>query len=247
MPVIRTHTSGHSFLTQPALADSLWRYMDFSKFVAMLVNKGLYLSRLDKLGDAYEGWVPQSPKGYYDGFLGRKFMQRDLDLRKQSQASKLDFFISCWHANERQSDAMWKLYSKGTEGIAIRTTSRNLQAALTDAPEDLWLYEVMYADLEKEPIHGGSMVRACVTKRIPFAHEKEVRVVWHNSEPPVSIRKKHELDSGFYVNCNMTTLIEQVYVAPTENPWFVPIVKDVLVRYGINAEVVQSGLSLTPP
>jgi hypothetical protein len=81
---------------------------------------------------------------------------------------------------------------------------------------------------------------------MPFAHEKEVRVVWCNSESSKSYHKKTELDSGFYVKCKLATLIEQVYIAPTENPWFVPVVKDVLEKYGIKAEVVQSGLNLKP-
>lgn len=62
-----------------------------------------------------------------------------------------------------------------------------------------------------------------------------------------SSHKKGDLASGFYVECNLETLIEQLYVAPTENPWLVPIVKDVLEKYGINTEVVQSDLNLKPP
>ena len=118
---------------------------------------------------------------------------------------------------------------------------------MTHAPDELWLYEVMYADSEEKPIHGCSMLRACMTKRMPFVHEKEVRVVWCSSEPLKSCRKKDELDSGSYVKCNLATLIEKVYVAPTEYPWFEPIVKDVLKKYGINAKVEQSGLNLKPP
>jgi hypothetical protein len=32
----------------------IWRYMDFTKFVSMLENDGLYLARADKLGDPNE-------------------------------------------------------------------------------------------------------------------------------------------------------------------------------------------------
>lgn len=183
MPVIWPATWDHRSLSKPALADSLWRYMDFTKFVGMLVNKGLYLSRLDRLGDTYEGWVPKSLKRHYGGFFGQEFMERDLKLRKQARALRRLFFVSCWHANDEQSDSMWKLYLKGNEGIAIRTTFRNLQASLGGAPEELWIYKIIYADSEKKPIHGGSMLRACLTKRMPFANEEEVRVVWRKKKP----------------------------------------------------------------
>lgn len=39
----------------PASDAKLWRYMDFTKFVAMLNNKALYFCRLDHLGDPFEG------------------------------------------------------------------------------------------------------------------------------------------------------------------------------------------------
>lgn len=247
MSVIWPADLEHRTLTKPALTDRLWRYMDFTKFAAMLVKEGLYLARLDQLGDAYEGWIPKSPKKHYDGFFGAKYMERDRELKKQSPEFRELFYVSCWHANDEESDAMWKLYTKGNERIAICTTRCNLEDSLGDAPEELWLYEVMYAGPEGKPVHGGSMLRACMTKRMPFAHEKEVRVVWCNGEPLKGRRKKDELDSGFYVKCKMATLIEQVYIAPTENPWFEPIMKDVLDKYGINAEVVQSGLNLKPP
>ena len=144
MPVAVVHPTSfvHSTLTKPALTDPLWRYMDFSKFVAMLVNGGLYLSRLDRLGDIYEGWVPKPKKGHYAGFFVQEEMARDTELRKRSSVDRLSYYVSCWHANDEQSDAMWKLYVKGAEGIAIRTTCRNLQASLTDTPEELCVYKV---------------------------------------------------------------------------------------------------------
>jgi hypothetical protein len=36
-------------------AQPLWRYMDFAKFTSMLLQRGLYFSRLDRLGDPFEG------------------------------------------------------------------------------------------------------------------------------------------------------------------------------------------------
>jgi hypothetical protein len=113
--------------------------MDFTKLAAMLVNDGFYLSRLDRFGDAYEGWVPESPKEHYGGCLEMEHMKRDRELRKRSSELRKHFFVSCWHANDGQSDAMWKLYVKGNEGIAIQTTCGKLQVSLRHAPEELGL------------------------------------------------------------------------------------------------------------
>lgn len=43
--------------TDPAVW--LWRYMDLSKFAALLQRKALVFARADALGDKFEGSVPQ--------------------------------------------------------------------------------------------------------------------------------------------------------------------------------------------
>ena len=40
---------------RPSADTVLWRYMDFSKFVAMLKDKALWFGRIDRLGDPFEG------------------------------------------------------------------------------------------------------------------------------------------------------------------------------------------------
>jgi hypothetical protein len=37
----------------------LWRYMDLSKFIALLQDRALYFARADKLGDPFEGSSPK--------------------------------------------------------------------------------------------------------------------------------------------------------------------------------------------
>ena len=247
MPIIYPHTIDDHSLEKPALPDKLWRYMDFTKFIAMLVNRGLFMSRLDRLGDAYEGWIPETPRAKYRGFFQEKFFKRDRQLRKRAAILRKRVYVNCWHANDNESDAMWKLYLTGEDGIAIYTTCRSLRSALEQSSEELWLYRVIYADQTKEPIHGGSMLRACLTKRPPFAHEKEVRLVWWNNRATGQRTKAGGSLEGFYVKCDLEKLMERVHIAPTCNPWFGPIVKDVIEKYGIKAQVLPSVLNLPPP
>jgi hypothetical protein len=142
---------------------------------------------------------------------------------------------------------MWKLYVTANSGIAIRTTCRRLCDALKQAPERLSLYKVAYADQTKKPAHGGSMIRACLTKRQPFAHEKEVRLMWWPGRPTDREPKEECIGVGFYVACDMEKLMERVYVAPTSARWFSETVKDITRKYGIKTEVVPSALGLPPP
>jgi hypothetical protein len=243
MPVIRPRTLAERSLEEPGLSDPLWRYMDLMKFVAMLVKKGLYLARVNRLGDAYEGWVPELSEGQYEGFAKDWLMEKDRKLKAESKKAIERFFVSCWHSNDDESDAMWKLYDKGGAGVAVRTTVRSLKQSLAVATEKLHVFHVRYTGDGKNA-RRNSMLDACLTKRTPFKHEKEVRVILE--EPETSGREDEEKERGFYVKCDTAKLIEKVYLAPTPHPSFEPVIKDVLEKYGIKAEVIQSGLNLKP-
>ncbi len=89
-----------------ALRDPLWRYMDFTKFVAMLVNKTLYLRRVDKLGDAFEGAFPPIRKRNIHGFFREIDYQRYRDRKQTSGDSRRRHYVICWHGSDTESDAM---------------------------------------------------------------------------------------------------------------------------------------------
>lgn len=247
MPIEYCHTVDTMGLERPALSDPVWRYMDFSKFVAMLVNGGLYMSSMDRLGDAYEGWIPVTPRERYRGLLQDELFRRDCELRKRAPTLQKRFYANCWHANDDESDAMWKLYVTANNGIAIRTTCRRLREALKETPTNLSLYKVVYADHTEKPTHGGSMIRACLTKRRPFTHEREVRLMWWPERATDREPKEECIGVGFYVACDLDKLMERVYVAPTSDQWFSDTVKDIIRKYGIVTAVVASALNLSPP
>ena len=96
----------------------LWRYMDLARFLALIDRKELYFSRLHEFEDTWEGaWSPSDP-----------LFRRDPEYMKLA-ASHLTSslpLVSCWHENETESVAMWKLYVSGKEGVAIKTTVLSL-------------------------------------------------------------------------------------------------------------------------
>jgi hypothetical protein len=50
----------HSVFKEPEDREiKIWRYMDFTKLVFSLEESGLFFSRLDRLGDPFEGSVPR--------------------------------------------------------------------------------------------------------------------------------------------------------------------------------------------
>jgi hypothetical protein len=57
-------------------------------------------------------------------------------------------YVQCWHANSFESDAMWKLYMNGNEGIAIRSTVGRIKESLGPAPQEQWIARMHYYDPE---------------------------------------------------------------------------------------------------
>jgi hypothetical protein len=239
-------------LEAPAWNAILWRYIDLPKLVDMLASNALPLIRVDKFEDKWEGFLAPLSKNEYQGFFAKE--QRDSDLERFQQGEQLRkfYYASCWHQSGIESDAMWKLYMSGNEGLAIRTTYQSLIYSLRKASQVFLIGNVRY----KKPSAGLSMLLTCMTKREPFAHEKEVRVIWHDSDAeqayrnknPDSVLNSHAKPPVERVLCDFKQLIEEVYISPKAGAWFAPAVRDLLKKYKLKGvEVSQSVLSGEPP
>src|SRR5215470_12532868 len=154
----------------------VWRYMDFTKFVAMLEAKALYFARADRLGDSFEGSYSRA------NMIGRPEVYKDKIPEEGLREIARIFswmpkwtFISSWHLNERESAAMWKLYTRTDESIAIESTFAALRDCL---PNNVFLGLVKDIDYETEWVPEGNFFYPFLHKRKSFEHEREVRAIW---------------------------------------------------------------------
>jgi hypothetical protein len=107
----------------------IWRYLDFTKLVSLIDSRSLFFSRLDTFDDPFEGSytkinvVARSivPSGIPDEFKENYLKMNEGRSGFNRNWPKFNF-ASCWHMNEHESAAMWKLYLKSDEGIAIQST-----------------------------------------------------------------------------------------------------------------------------
>ena len=53
------NSDAREFHDPPPSDAILWRYMDFTKFVALLEMRALFFARSDKLNDPFEGSLPK--------------------------------------------------------------------------------------------------------------------------------------------------------------------------------------------
>ena len=158
-------------------------------------------------------------------------------------------FLNCWHMNEYESAAMWKLYTKSNEAVALQSTFSRLHSCL---PKKVYVGVVQYIDYDKDWMAEGNAFYPFVHKQKSFEHEREVRAVIQASsyikngaEVPRQIGMKNN-ELGRQVEVELETLIEKIYVAPTAPDWFGELVKRVTGKYRLEKPVIRSILDQKP-
>jgi len=84
------------------------------------------------------------------------------------------YLVSCWHMNEFESAAMWRLYAGGNNAIALQTRFDRLASVL---PDEFGMGRVRYIDYLTDRIPEGNVFNPIMYKRKSFEHEEEVRAV----------------------------------------------------------------------
>ena len=219
----------HPAFKPPPRGALLWKYVDFTKFVSLLERQALFFSTPEKFSDPFEGHYPLGNlKGLPDeSAQGLSTIARDM---------RNFVLVDCWHWNEVESAAMWKVYSEWERGIAIQTTVGALQKSLI-GPHNVFIGKVKYIDYDKQQIDRHNVLIPYLTKRKSFAHEREVRAIRLSQEP-------HQ--DGTYQKVDLVRLVRSVMVAPESQDWFVDLVESVLDRYGLTVPVSRSSLAAPP-
>lgn len=225
----------------------LWRYMDFAKLVALLEARALHFARVDQFQDPWEGFHSPAGVRQFRESARESNLSADVIERVIANLHRLrpDHYVNCWFTSEDESAAMWSLYLRGGDGVAIVTDHEALAAALEACPFAARTSLVRYVDYEVVPISFGSVFSPIVHKRRSFAHEAELRALIWGSES----RNEHLIApgaTGIEVPIDPTQLIHTVHVAPTAPIWFRQLVERVLWRYGLKVPVVRSSLYDSP-
>ncbi len=224
----------------------IWRYMDFAKYVWFLETKLLYFVRVDRLDDQFEGTYgranrrmrPEVYKGLYEdgpNEFNRQVRHRDEIFRWLRQWT----FINCWHQNDYESAAMWRLYAETNQAIAILSTYEKLRAQL---PKEVSIGMIEYKDYDAEWLPEGHTLWPFVHKRKSFEHERELRAIiqfFPNGRIELTSQEPH---GEKYHHVALTDLVEEVRVAPAAPSWFRETVAFVTRHYGFNLYVRQSSL-----
>jgi hypothetical protein len=234
------------FMPPDNLDVPVWRYMDFTKFVSLLENKGLFFPMVAKLQDPFEGSFARGNEVLRPMVYRHVPNHYGVTVGELVQRLRDHVAVSCWHINERESAAMWKLYSKSNEAVCIQSTFRKLYNAVRSVSQ---VGEVRYVDYETSWIPESNPLAPFIYKRLSFEHEREVRAII----PPKDVAtlltgKTSQLnEGGHWVPIELTNVIEKILVAPDAPAWLAALVRRVTDHYQFNSiPVVPSMLGDVP-
>ena len=204
------------------------------------------MSRLDKLADPYEGTLTAKTIEEIHQFF-RRVRSKDgwAQMSKLYRQNQRTTFVCCWHANDQESEAMWRLYCGQANGIAIQTTYEHLVRAIENEI-DVYVGFVKYIDYEREWFPDANAFHPVMHKRLSFEHEREIRLVSSpsafRSSPP------EQNPAAISIPWDSSALVERIYVDPYAPEFFYEVVQAVLDAFepSLSSRLVWSHMKDAP-
>ena len=210
----------------------IWKYLDLSKFLDLLMSRKLFMSRSDKFEDQYEGTFSEPT---FEEI--RKLSIDNPDFLKFYKTHRERVAISSWHINEYESFAMWQIFTQNSEGLAIQSTIGRLQESLhLENNYKQYIGEVNYIDYKKEYIPFDDMFFPFLFKRKSFQYEREVRVITDVKENKIT------LNDGLKISIDIDKLIENIYIHPKSENWYKNLVIQLVKQLGFDFNIEKSDL-----
>lgn len=210
----------------------IWKYLDLSKFLDLLLSRKLFLSRSDKFEDQYEGTFSEPT---FEEI--KRLSENNPEFLSYYKSHREKVVVSSWHINEYESFAMWQIFTQNSEGLAIQSTIGRLQKAL-EAEKDTqqFIGEVNYIDYKKEYIPFEDAFFPFLFKRKSFQYEREVRVLSDLSDQSIKI------NDGLKIDIDINQLIEKIYIHPKSENWYKKLVIELVSKLGFDFEIEKSDL-----
>jgi hypothetical protein len=243
--------------------ETIWRYMELAKFASLLQTRRLYLPNPISFDDKLEGTHPEAQLAHQKAISDMLFQKYQVPTRtegeflsnlRQQRWAREWMYVSCWHRNEGESAAMWGLYAKSSDALAITTNIETLAKCLGEGvPSPLnsgktlpvYIGNVTYIDRQTDlidPGPGSNLFNLIMHKRKSYEHERELRVVIpeeiHEVDPLTAERSRR----GISLTVDLNLLIKDVYVAPTSSKMFVEVVQCLLNSAGVFRQPIRSDL-----
>jgi len=191
------------------------------------------------MADQHEGIIPEEfanewiqfekNKNLDDG--GVEGIKNILDSLPRLKRSTL---ISCWSIATIDSYALWRLYTKNKNAVAIKSNIQNLINALNIDPDTQYIGEVRYHTGNNYPGFRNAFDPS-LFKWEYYKYESELRVVMTSEvrgTPPSNLRAKIDVN----------VLIDKIYLHPHSEQDELDLIEQILLENNIKKPVVKSGI-----
>ena len=227
----------------------IWRYINFKKFKSLIEDSALFFCRADKFDDEWEGVLPI--KVIEKFMLEAETIPSDdgnvysyLKWHKEREARS--HLINCWHVDDNESFAMWKIYCQNNHlSIAIQSSIGRLKNSFDATEERIWVGEVEYIDFrEKEfknrffNVNDPSTLKTFLLKWHYFLYEKEIRAILNKAY------SKHKAEKGIPIKIDLSKLVDFIYLSPTAGKEDEKKIKDILEQNNYSFTIQRSDLGI---
>lgn len=232
-------------------SQKIWRYMDYEKFECLVHNDSLFFCRADKFpDDKWEGIFPirMIEKFGLDtestpSIDGNTYTRLEWHIQKEARSH----LVNCWHVDDTESFAMWKIYGGDhPRSVAIQSTIGRLKRSFNTNNERIWIGEVEYIDFrEWEPdnrffnVNTPNTLKTFFLKWHYFKYENEIRAMINKAY------NKHRAEKGILVKIDLRELIDCIYVSPASSCEEEQVVKDILIKHGYSFPICRSDLGVS--
>ena len=141
---------------------TIWRYLDFTKFVALLDTQELFFAPVAAFEDRFEGSYSSANIDGRKEFWARTSDVDDPERMAENHAELARelprwVFANCWSLSEIESAAFWSRYVPATGAVAVRSTVWDLAESFRlpepiDGRSDLDIGMVDYLDYDSDLI-----------------------------------------------------------------------------------------------
>jgi hypothetical protein len=197
---------------------TLWKYMSLDKFIYMIENKVIFLPRADINPIYFEGRFLNYDK---DRLLGR-FEKDGMACPKEKAELAINVFqnhkrctyFDSWQINDYECHAMWKIFGKDNNSVALKTDIKRLKKVYNNKKEsDVLLTKVEYY----KPTDGIKLynnILLFIRKPISFSYEKEIRGIIQHKYQYES--ENHQYPSNEIIPINdFHSFISEIILSPT--------------------------------
>lgn len=220
----------------------IYRIFSLDRFSKMVTSRKNGLVHPSKWGDPFENFFLKNDAEMSDGTL--------VSLYQISES----WYGQCWTRN-RESDAMWRIYSAEKAGVRLETTIRKLFSSFYDLSDKFASLKYLIGSVEyksREEIEdflsgtkfmdlsfGGQphgFAKTLLIKRPEFSHENEVRLLFQDTDGG------HGSNGVAEFPFDWDTILSEVALDPRLTESEFQTEKQKLVSLGCTVPITQSDL-----